>query len=312
MSKEFKVGLLAVISGVILYFGYNFLRGLDFFSPTKKYYAIFDNIDGLVVSNPVILSGYSVGRVSNIKILQSLDNKIMVELDVTQDLILGDSTTATLTNSDFLGSKAIILAINDITHPLEDGDTLIAEVDRGLSELLDRAQPITDNISITIRRVNEILLGLQGSGEKINNTIDELNGTLKGVNHMIAANDTTITATIAEMRVTFQKINEKLELIDPIMQKTGTTLDKVNALELEKTLTNINELMAQVNATLETINKGDGTIGKLMTSDSLYNNLNQTLFEMSDLINHINYYPKHFTAPFGKSNKKVEEDLKGN
>ena len=80
MSKEFKVGLLTIISGTILYLGFNFLKGKDFFSKTNKYYTIYANIDGLNVSNPVIVNGFSVGRVSAIRIMQELDNKVLVEL----------------------------------------------------------------------------------------------------------------------------------------------------------------------------------------------------------------------------------------
>ncbi len=312
MSKEFKVGLIAIVSGIILYLGFNFLKGIDFFSPVKKYYALYDNVDGLIASNPVIVNGYSVGRVSRISILQEKDYKILVEMDVDESLLLGDSTTATLANSDFLGSKAIILDINEITTPLDDGDTLISVVDKGLSELLASAQPITDNLSITIRRINEILLGLQGSGEKINTTLDELNGTLGGVNRLIAKNEASITLAIAEFSQTMVEVKERIASLDPIINKSGETLDKINALELEQTLKEVSVLLATMNETVESINNGEGTVGKIMTDDELYNNLNQAMIDLDSLLVHFNQYPKHFMAPLGKSHKKVQKDLSKN
>lgn len=312
MSKEFKVGLIAIVAGIILYLGFNFLKGIDFFSPIKKYYALYDNVDGLIASNPVIVNGYSVGRVSRIAILQEKGYKILVEMDVDESLLLGDSTTATLANSDFLGSKAIILDINEITTPLEDGDTLISVVDKGLSELLASAQPITDNLSITIRRINEILLGLQGSGEKINTTLDELNGTLGGVNRLIAQNEASITLAIAEFSQTMVEVKERIASLDPIINKSGETLDKINALELEQTLQEVSTLLATMNETVESINKGEGTVGKIMTDDELYNNLNQAMIDLDSLLVHFNQYPKHFMAPLGKSHKKVQKDLSKN
>ncbi|MEP4093814.1 MlaD family protein, partial [Reichenbachiella sp.] len=86
MSKEVKVGLFAIISGAILYLGFNYLKGKVFFSPTNKYYVLYQNIDGLNVSNPVIVNGYAVGRVSTIGILQERDNQIIVELDVDENV----------------------------------------------------------------------------------------------------------------------------------------------------------------------------------------------------------------------------------
>jgi len=72
-NKELKVGLFSAITLVMLYFGFNYLKGIDFFVSKKIYYAIYDNIDQLAVSNPVLVNGYAVGRVSRIKILQNIN-----------------------------------------------------------------------------------------------------------------------------------------------------------------------------------------------------------------------------------------------
>jgi phospholipid/cholesterol/gamma-HCH transport system substrate-binding protein len=310
VSKELKVGLIAIVSIIILYFGFNFLKGVDFFSPTNSYYVMYDNINGLTVSNPVIVNGYSVGRVSKIRILQDRGNIILVKIDVDEHLILGESTKATLVNNDFLGGKAIILDINSIASPLESGDTLISVVDRGLLEILDQAQPITDNITTTIKRVNDILVGMQGSGEKINTTLDQLNGTLAGVNRLVNKNELQVTETILQFRLMSEQINKELIQLDPIIQKSGNTLDKLNALELEKTLANLNEVLVNLNATLAAVNNTEGTIGKAMADDALYNNLNQAILDLSELTTHFNTYPKHFLGPLGKNSKKIERDLK--
>ena len=114
MSKEIKVGLIGIIGLVLFYLGSNFLKGIDFFSPINRYYALYENVDGLIVANPVIVNGYSVGRVSEIRILQERENKILVSMDIDKDLIIGRSSKATLSSNDFLGSKAIVLSIGDI------------------------------------------------------------------------------------------------------------------------------------------------------------------------------------------------------
>ena len=113
MNKELKVGIIGVIGLVFFYLGSNFLKGIDFFSPINRYYAVYENVDGLIVANPVIVNGYTVGRVSNINILQNKDNKILVSMDIDEDLIIGKNSIATLSSNDFLGSKAIILNIGD-------------------------------------------------------------------------------------------------------------------------------------------------------------------------------------------------------
>ena len=254
MSKEVKVGIIGVVGLVFFYLGSNFLKGIDFFSPVNKYYAVYENVDGLIVANPVIVNGYTVGRVSNIRILQNQENRILVTMDIDEDLIIGNNSKATLSSNDFLGSKAIILSIGDINEPLSDGDTISAEIDGGLSELLEKATPITDNLGITISRLNDILSSLRGSGDMI------------------------------------------------------TTLNKVN---FENTFNQIDILLTSMNGVFDDLESGEGgTLSLLLSDDSLYNNLNQTAYDLDKLLQHINENPKHFFAPLGKSRKKIERDLK--
>ena len=130
ISKEFRVGLLAVISITILYLGFNFLKGIDFFSPNNTYYAVYDNIDGLNISNPVMINGFAVGRVSDIEILQARGNQLLVSLDVKDDQILGSGTRAVI-KSDLLGTKAVHLDSIQVGSPLKDGDTLMSKLDKG-------------------------------------------------------------------------------------------------------------------------------------------------------------------------------------
>ena len=309
-SKEFKVGLLTIVSGALLYFGFNFLKGTDFFSPTNRYYALYETIDGLKVSNPVIVKGFSVGRISKIRILQNRNNLVLVEMTIDEDIVLTDSTRAKLYNTDFLGSKAIELSIEDVGTPLEDEDTLIAEIDRGITEFLkESAAPVADNLGITIRRVNEILLGLQGSGEKINGTIGELQVMAHQVNGIIGENKEELNQVMYSIQELTVQLSQTIKRIDPILASANGAIDKFNTLELQATLDETQQLLGHVNTTLEMFNKGEGTVGRLLKEDSIYANLNRTIEDLDSLVVHINTYPKHFFAPLGKSRKRIEKDL---
>lgn len=309
MSKEFKVGLLAIISGTILYLGFNYLKGKDFFSKTNKYYTIYANIDGLNVSNPVIVNGFSVGRVSAIRIMQELENKVLVELDVDENVVLGDSTIATLTNEDFLGSKAILLQIGRVTTPAQNGDTLKSGFDKGLAELLERAQPLTDNIGITIGRINEILIGLEGTGEDIKTVLQTFNQTLLEVNIVLRSNNSKINRTFDQINKLLVNVDSKVDRIDPLLDNVNRSLDKVNALELEATLSTLNGTMNELKLVMASINEGDGTVSKLLHEDSLYQNLNKAIVDLDLLLVHFNEYPKHFMSPLGKKKKKIDKEM---
>jgi len=310
MNKEIKVGIIGLVGLVLFYLGSNFLKGIDFFSSVKQYYAIYNNVDGLVVANPVIVNGYSVGRVSDIKILQSQNNKILVTMDIDEDLIIDKSSVATLSSNDFLGSKAIILSIHDVLNPLNEGDTIIAEVDRGLSELLEKATPITDNISITISRLNDLLSSLKGSGDMISNTLDNLNDVLTNSNELIESNKSTITNTLNNLNDLSKDLSEKIEKIDPLLDGAQSIVNKLNSVDFDNTFNQIDILITSINGVFDDIDSGKGTLSKLLADDSLYNNLNKTAFDLDKLLFHINENPKHFFSPLGKSRKKIERDLK--
>ena len=134
-NKELVVGLFMAATIVLLYYGFHFLKGSDFFSTKTKYYTVYDNIDQLAVGNPVLVNGYAVGQVSRIKILQNKQNKVLVEINIDSDVSLGDSTKAIL-DSDFLGGKSILLSIGKVTKRLPPNDTIHAEVAKGMFDVI--------------------------------------------------------------------------------------------------------------------------------------------------------------------------------
>ncbi|MFT7029651.1 MAG: phospholipid/cholesterol/gamma-HCH transport system substrate-binding protein, partial [Marinoscillum sp.] len=294
MSKEFKVGLIALIAGALMYYGFNFLKGKDFFSPTNKYYAIYNKVDGLNKSNPVIINGLTVGRVGKIRLLQSEENLILVELNIDDAIVLGDSTVAALSNTDFLGSKGVILTVNSIERPLIPGDTLISVIDKGLEDILASAEPVANNLNTTITRINEILIGLKGSGETINVTLNELKKTTISVNEIIGQNQNKLAQIMNQTSLLVQNLNRKLDGIDPVFAKTEGLLDSLSNLQINETLATIRAAVNGLNETVASITNEEGTLGKLISNDSLYNSIDQTMSDLDQLIIHMDQYPKHF------------------
>ena len=304
--KEFKIGLIALAAGLTLYFGFSYLKGRDFMNKETSYFVVYDNVDGLTKSNPVIINGLTVGKVRNIQLRQDFNNQVVVELAINSEIILGDSTIAELSNADLLGSKAIVLKIGPTDRPLAANDTLRALMDRGLAEYLDNVQPITDNLNVTIRRINEILLGLQGSGEKMTSTISELEITLKGINELLNENKEGFALVINSTNEVLINVKNKVKDLDPIFMKAEDVLDSLSNLDLSGTLFEVQDLMKALKSTILAINQGQGTIGQLILNDSLYNNLNQLLFDLDKLTLHFNQYPKDFLKPLGRKSKEMK------
>lgn len=305
MSKEFKIGVIAIISILIFYYGFNFLKGIDFFSKTSGYYAVYNNVDGLTKSNPVIINGLAVGKVSNIKLMQETGS-ILVEFQIEDDIILGDSSVAELADTDLLGSKAIILRVGPLDSPLEQGDTLIAYVDPGLEAYLDDVQPIADNINVAIIRISEILQGMEGVGEEFKSTVANTNELIVKVNRLLATNERDLQIAMQTTNKLLLNLSEKVDQLDPILRKGNTLLDSINSLEIQETVQSINQALGQVNEMMLSMDRGEGTMGQLMTNDSLYQNLNQLLINLDKTVIHFNQYPKDFLKPLGRKNSKMK------
>ena len=310
ISKEVKVGLFMTFSIVLLYLGFNYLKGIDFFSKTTKYYAVYNNVAGLAVSNPVFVNGFAVGRVSDIKILQDRGNQVIIEIDINSQIRLGDSTKSVL-KSDLLGSKSIELYIGRISKVLEPSDTLIAELDKGIAEIFaESAQPVANNLESTIKKINAILDNLTGNSDKLNQLMIGFYETPILVNETIKNTNRNIDELSASVRGTTDRLNSTLSSTEPIIQNLKITTDSIKQLELRKTLLQMQTTITTLNATLEGFQRTEGTIGKLLNEDSLYMNINETMLSLDELINHMNSNPKHFFAPLGKSSKRIQRNLR--
>ena len=308
ISKELKVGVFMMFSIAILYLGFNYLKGVDFFSSNTKYYAIYSNVDGLTPSNPVFINGFVVGRVSRINLLQNYNDKVLVEMDVDGEIVLGDSATAKL-NSDFLGNKSILLSTGNVSKPINPGDTLIAVLDKGIADILaESAQPVANNLEATIKKINSILDNLNGNSEKINRMMDGFERTPVVLNATIV----DVKQRLGSINDTFDEVgnqlNSTLAEAKPMLSNLTQFSDSLKRLELNKTVRQANEAMASLNETIKKFSENDGTLGKLINEDSLYNNLNNTVQSLDELIIHLDTQPKDFLSPFGRKKSKIEKN----
>lgn len=304
ISKEVKVGLFMVASLVLLYVGFNYLKGIDFFSATKKYYAMYTNVDKLMPSNQVYINGYAVGRVSRIQYQQQI-NKVLVEMEISSDIVLGDSTVALL-NGDILGTKFIQLDVGSIANPLKPKDTLRSEVARGIADFL--SEPVAD-LQTTLRKLNRILDNLGRNSEQLYEIFNDFKATPKLLNRTLSNTNDKIDSLTYNLNLVTRNVNSALSELKPTLINFRTFSDSLKSVEVNTTLTKAQQALTRLNETLTRMNKGDNTMSKLMTEDTLYVNLNKLLLSLDTLAKHFNENPKHFMAPLGKSKGKIQRDL---
>jgi len=308
VSKEVKVGLFMISAIVLLYFGFNFLKGIDFFSTDKKYFAIYKNVDKLTESNLIYLNGYSVGRVSDIRIEQD-KNRVIVELSIDSEIQVNKSTVAVL-NGELLGGRFIQLNIGKSPELLEPKDTMRSDIAKGIAELItETAEPVAANLQTTLRKINTMLDTLNTSATKMNTILTDLRRTPELLNNTISAvrgDVGHISGTFAEVGT---NINSALTDLRPTIANFRSLSDSLKRMELTNTVNKTQQTLSKLNETLSKLNNGKNTVSKLMTEDSLYVNLNTLLNNLDSLASHLNENPRHFMAPFGKSRKKIAREL---
>lgn len=308
ISKEVKVGLFMVVSLVLLYFGFNFLKGIDFFASTNRYYAVYTNVDKLMPSNQVFINGYAVGRVSKIQFQQS-KNRVLVEMEIDSDIILGDSTIALL-NGDILGTKYIQLNVGSIARPIQPRDTLRSQVAKGIADFLaESAAPVADNLEGTLRKLNTILDNLAVNSAKLDVIFDEFQKTPKLLNKTLANTNTKVDGLAENIKTVTVNVNGVLTELKPTLTNLKTFSDSLKALEIQATINTAKDALTKLDAAASKFNRKDNTLGKLMNEDSLYVNLNKMIRDLDVLAKHLNENPNHFFAPLGKKREKIERDL---
>jgi phospholipid/cholesterol/gamma-HCH transport system substrate-binding protein len=307
-SKELKVGAFMISAIVLLYFGFNFLKGIDFFSTDHKYYAIWKNIDKLTESNQVFLNGYAVGRVSDITIEQEKD-RVIVELSIESDVVVNRASVAVL-NGELLGGRFIQLVVGQSDEVLQPKDTLKTDVAKGIADFIqENAQPVAANLQTTLRKINTMLDTLNTSASKLNYILTDLRTTPKLLNNTIS----TVKGNVGEISGTFQTVgtnlNNTLAELKPAIQNFKTLSDSLKVIQINGTLNKAQQSLTKLNEMLTRMNKGDNTVSRLMTEDSIYVNMNKLLMNLDSLTKHFNENPRHFMAPLGKSRKKIEREM---
>jgi phospholipid/cholesterol/gamma-HCH transport system substrate-binding protein len=309
-TREFQVGVFAIVAGVMLYLGVDFLKGTDFFARSNRYYARFTNVGGLQVSNSVLVDGLAVGRVDAIEIPNGIMGKgVLVTLLVSKNLHLGSGTKALLASTDLLGGKAIKLMppLFEGKGEIANNDTLFAEIEKGLTdELAEQAKPMLANLDSVSNELKFLLRSFSGTSRVLEATMGSFAKTSEQLQGTIAQNSPDIhQITRNAAQLTGQLVQTELQLGE-LMGKLNKFGDTLNAAQTGRTMAALRQTVDGLNTTLKGINQGQGTAGKLVKSDSLYSNLNKSSEALDALLKDMKARPSryiHFSV-FGKKEKK--------
>lgn len=312
ISNETKIGALTTLAITILILGYSFLRGNDVFSGSNKFYAVYNSVDGLTVSKPVLVNGFQIGHIS--KMALGMDGRTTVEFKIKTEYDVPVNTLAKLVSTDLLGSKAVVFLLGDSKQLAENKDTLRADIQGSLAESLQpiqtKAENLMNRLDSSLASVNKILnpnfqRNVDRSFNSIANSLQTLEGTTRKIDNLVASQTGHINGILnnaegvsANLKTTSAGLNN----VTANFQRFSGDLANGN---IKQTLDNANKAVADLQAVMANLNNNKGSLGLLMNDDKLYKNLEASSANLNLLFLDLKENPKryvHFSV-FGGGKK---------
>mgnify|MGYP000740062302 CR=1 FL=1 len=312
MSKELKTGIVAVVIIALFIWGYNFLKGEDLFGASSRHFFVeYKDINGLNEASLVTINGLKVGKIDDISFNSNPEKQgvLLVKISLNTDFNFSKNSVAKIYSASLMGGQNLAIVPKYDGEIAKSGDYLQGEVESDIfSSVGEKLTPIQAKLQKVLVKTDSFLSGMNEvlddkSRKSLNKSILGLEGTisdvrvtLSSVNSILSDNKTNLDATLTNAK----KITDDFSKVSNDLAQTnlGETVKK-----LESTLANVNGLMSN-------IEKGNGTLGKLMTDDKMYTNLTKASKELEELLREVKLNPKRFVhiSLFGKKAKAYNKE----
>lgn len=307
LSKEFKAAILVLTSIVIFIWGFNYLKGKNIFNFSTVYYVVYDDIQGLMTGTPVSISGFNVGKVSDIE-FQGKSSKLLVTISMDKEIDISKNSIAQIYESSLIGGKAVtIKPADDGAASAKSGDYLKGEIKPSFTDVLDeRLSPLQDKIESLVIHTDSVMNKFNQTfdtktSKNIQTIVVKFNSTLENLESLTASLDKFMKPNEGQLATSFQNI----DTLTANFAKVSKTLSKAG---LDETITDLQKSIGNLNNLLQGINNGEGSLGKLAKDEALYQNLEKTSKQMELLLQDFRLNPKryvHFSL-FGKKAKTYQ------
>ena len=294
LTKEIRIALVAVVGILVMYFGINFLKGINLFSTNNTYYMTFDDIQGLGASTPIYADGYKVGTVDKVDFDYSGDGPIKVKADINKDLRIPAGSKAEI-EKDIMGNLQVnLLLANNPRQRIEPGDIIPGYVNAGMmgkaAELVPVVEKMLPKLDSILTNVNALLA----------------DPALAASLHNVETITNNLTVSTRELNTLMAGLNKQ---VPGMIGKANGVLDNTNrltaSLDVQGTLNRVNATLEGAQKFTDQLNSGKGSLGLLMNDTKLYDNLTSTMSHADSLVIDLKAHPKryvHFSI-FGKKDK---------
>lgn len=296
-TKEVKIALVAIAGVVVLFFGMNFLKGLNIFSSEDNYYVQFSDITGLSSSSPVYADGFKVGVVKDIIYDYSHTEGSKVLIGVDKQLRIPKGSSAEIV-SDMLGNvKVNLLLANNPREKVAPGGLIKGMINDGamgkLQDMVPAVEKMLPKLDSIMTSLNAILAdpAIRQSLHNVQTITDNL---------------TTSTAQLNTLMVGLNKnVPGMMAKANNVLDNTETLTANLAAVDVASTMRQVDQTIANVQQLTAKLNSKEGSLGLLMNDTQLYDNLNSTMRNADSLVIDLRQHPKryvHFSV-FGRKDK---------
>lgn len=314
ISKELKAGIIALIAIVGFVLLFQFMKGKNLFTTDNVFYAKYDNVEGLERSSAVSINGLKVGQVDKITPITDKDGKIhfIVKITVDDSFKFSKKSTLEIFEPGLMSGKELRVNLAYGGEEAKDGDTLQGGFKLSmLSNLGSQVGPVKDQLQVVLHRVDSLMMSAnqivdeQNRAEirallaNLNKTVGSLEGTSGSVNSLVEHNDPKLQRVLDNADVTVTSARAAID-------KYGNLAQSIDTQKLNATIANLDNTVGKLNQVIAGINDGQGSLGKLMKDEQLYNNLNSASSNLNTLIEDMKANPKRYInfSVFGKNNKE--------
>lgn len=290
--KEIMVGLLVVLALVLLFFGINFLKGVNIFKAANYYYASYSNVEGLATSAPVTLNGYKVGLVRNINYQFDNPGHVVVEFSVDRNLRLPQGSQAII-SCDLLGTASIVLNLGQGTGGYYAvGDTVPGAVNAGLMGSV--SETLMPAVSAVIPKVDTLLTSLNAlvSDPALTASVRRMDAITADLNESVRS----LRQVMAALGPVAQNVHSITTNVDTITGDLAAVSGMLREAPVDSLMDELNRTAANLERLSAALNNPDSSIGRLTTDPELYNNINSTVQSLDSLFVDIKRNPKRYIS----------------
>jgi phospholipid/cholesterol/gamma-HCH transport system substrate-binding protein len=308
-SKEIKTALL-ILSGIVIFiFGFNYLKGSSLLDNEINVHTLYADVEGLVVGANVTINGLNVGKVKKIDFDENFE-KIKVSFSLRSDLTFSNQSIAQLYEAGLIGGKAIaILPDYSAARPVQDDDVLPSTIKPGLTELVNQQiAPLQNKLEGLLTSADSLFAGV--SNVLNYNTQNNLKLALEGVTQSID-NVNKLSNSLSRVVNSNEKVfNSTLSHLEHTTNNLALLSDSLKQMPLASTVQHLEKTTAQIQQLVEKMEKGEGSLGKLLNEETLYNKLLYSAEALEALLVDLKSHPKryvHFSI-FGKKETTPTKD----